>query len=134
MLSLKNNTPTHRLLLGFWLPPFLGPLLNIFSDLFSTNSWEELILYSLTYLYTVFQAVLFVGVQAFILSIIFEKYINNERYGDLTVIAISVIFGIVIAIVPAILFLDVSFLFETGGVVGLVVGLILRYMYKVSRE
>lgn len=144
--TLKRDKRVIRLAAGLLLPGFLGALLWIAITSINALIAGDRITDSGFFPFLLFMSMMayfFVGIQSLIYSILMEYLINRNVNNNILAVFFSVILGfllgpilfIILAFftsgysIPAGEIGIVTFLSITGAVVGLIVGIILRWLY-----
>ena len=129
-MSFNRSSRVYRLLVGFISPPFLGSFLVVvsvqLSELGSEQSLYETLARIPVYTLMVFiGAMLFVGIQAFVYSLVMEFVVRPKVSRRSPYLVVSGLLGCVSALYPGLVFAALEMFLPTGFVVGAIVGLLI---------
>ena len=129
-MSFNRSSRIYRLLVGFISPPFLGSFLVVvsaqLSELGSEQSLYETVARIPVFTLMVFiAAMIFVGIQAFVYSLVMEFVVRPKVSRRNSFLVVSGLLGCLSALYPGLVFSALGMFLPTGFVVGGIVGLLL---------
>lgn len=129
-MSFNRSSRVYRLLVGFISPPFLGSFLVVVSALLIDSRSEQSIYETLARipvftLMVFIGAIFFVGIQAFVYSLVMEFVVRPKVPRRSLFLVVSGLLGCASALYPGLVFTALPMFLPTGLVVGVIVGLLI---------
>lgn len=129
-MTFNRSSRVYRLLVGFISPPFFGSLLVVVSIQLSATGSEQSLYETLAripamMLMVFVGAIFFVGIQAFVYSLLMEFVVRPKMFRRSPFLVVSGLLGCLSALYPGLVLAALGMFLPTGFVVGVIVGLLI---------